>query len=241
MLAPPGLPAEEASPDDTGSGDLGACGETLEREVLSRPEGAIPSRIPRPPAGSPEPDDYSNLTATGVPGRGGRAHLASRDLWRQFCELGRADRYADLILNSADARHVDEICVRRGQHIAGHPQVAKLQSGGLPRTTPPPSTRRPVPRLRDLTERLATDVTYTDARGQVELPRDIYYWYIVHRRYRRDAALHQPGNRRSRGAADGQVLARLLFTTTTPGIPCLRDALSGVPTVWNGTKNSCHR
>ena len=166
MLAPPGLPAEEASPDDTGS-ETWELVETLEREVLLPPGGSY-SVSYSPLAGRlAGADDYSNLTAKAFQAVAAVPAWLAGDLLRQFCELGAgADRYADLILNAADARHVDEIAFAVA---STSPDILRLQSFNpavFPDNAASIYAADPFLDYVNITEKADyTSVTYTNATG----------------------------------------------------------------------------
>ncbi|MCU0799783.1 MAG: transglutaminase-like domain-containing protein [Candidatus Thermoplasmatota archaeon] len=81
-------------------------------------------------------------------------------------------------------------------------------------------------------------VVYSTPTGNVTLPEEVYYWYLVMPR----SELETPSyidltTYRKTIEDDGAFWRSFLYTADDPGYPVLRDLLQNQTTLWNGTKN----
>lgn len=164
------------------------------------------------------------------------------DLERTFLELGvDMDRYAAAISGAADPRFIDEIAFTVS-HTS--PDVLKMPSSypGLfsENAASIYAADANLSYVRLVEKGDYTTAAYINATGaEAELPRDIYYWYIVHPKITDERPTYiDPASGQSSAPPNGRFWRDYLMNHNDSGYPLLRDALSGTDRLWNGTVNS---
>ncbi|MEM2870524.1 MAG: Ig-like domain-containing protein [Thermoplasmata archaeon] len=163
-------------------------------------------------------------------------------LERQFRELGSSmDSYADVILGLQDLRLLDEVAFSiafTSPEILKHPQ---FNPALLVENAASVYAADPVLPYVELTEKGGrTTVTYVNATGSpVELPDELYYWYIVHPRLSDEMPAYiSPSSGQFAPPPTGRFWRDYLLNHADPGYPLLRDALSCCTRLWGGLKNT---
>ncbi|HID32450.1 MAG TPA: hypothetical protein EYP24_03625, partial [bacterium (Candidatus Stahlbacteria)] len=72
---------------------------------------------------------------------------------------------------------------------------------------------------------------------EVQLPKEIYYWFIVHPKLHKELPAYIDPNT-GNPSPDGYFWRDYLFNHADPGYPLLRDSVIGVRTLWNSKRNS---
>ena len=242
MLLPPVSLAQEPPTRSTGSETWELLDE-LQKEVRIAPGGSYCAWYDNSTRQIADNDVYSNLTAKANAALEKVPAWLESDLALKFCEIGSGmDVYANLILNAADPRYVDEIAFAVA-HTS--PEILKSPSFDAYVFSDNAASIYDADRYLDyvnITEKADyTTATYTNAAGaKVELPREIYYWYIVHPKITDETPQYiNPSNGAVNVPPSGKFWRDYLLNHNDAGYPLLRDALAGVPTLWNGIKNSC--
>ena len=163
------------------------------------------------------------------------------DLERTFLELGfDMNRYANVITGLGDARLVDETAfaiahtspdILRTYAYAGifSENAASIYSAD-----------QNLSYVRLVEKANGTTAAYINASGvERELPMDIYYWFIVHPKITDERPAYiDPASGSQAAPPTGKFWRDYLMNHNDSGYPLLKDALSGVPRIWNGTRNN---
>ncbi len=85
-----------------------------------------------------------------------------------------------------------------------------------------------------------TTLTYTNSSGaSMEIPKDIYYWYVVHPKISDELpAFVDPATGTPTAPPNGKFWRDYLFNHNDPGYPLLKDALSNDDRVWKERVNN---
>jgi hypothetical protein len=164
------------------------------------------------------------------------------DLERTFLELGNdMDRYANVITGASDPRFVDEMAFTIAHTSPDVLRLASSYPGMFAENAASiyaADANLSYVRLVEKTDH--TTAAYINASGaEVEIPRDIYYWFIVHPKVTDERPTYiDPASGQPAAPPTGKFWRDYLMNHNDSGYPLLRETLSGVPTLWNGTRNS---
>ncbi len=91
----------------------------------------------------------------------------------------------------------------------------------------------------NLTDGQHSTITYTLPSGNVTMPEEIYYWYVLMPRFGYDTLEYMnPETQKFNFSEDGGVFWRTyLYYNNDTGFPLLKDRLANETYVWNGTRN----
>lgn len=242
FVVPPGLPVSGQTDAATGGRSGWELASELEATVRIPPGKHYTAWFDNATGGFGRYDPYPTLTASARQALNLTPAWLRDDLERTFLELGvDMDRYAAVISGAADPRFADEIAFTVA-HTS--PDILKMPSTypGLfaenAASIYAADTNLSYVRLVEKGDH--TTAAYINAAGaEIELPRDIYYWFIVHPKITDERPTYiDPSNGQSAAPPGGKFWRDYLMNHNDSGYPLLRDMLANTTRLWNGTVNS---